>query len=696
MTALAEATTLRPSLLDRLRQRLAEPLAAFASIWRNDALRRLEYAWVGSIIGTWAYGIALGVYAYHHGGAAAVGLSGLVRTLPTIFFAPFVASLGDRYPRVRVMIGSDLVRFVLFSSAAACIVVGGPPAAVYIVSGLVMLAGSVFRPAQAALLPSLTDTPEQLTAMNVVSSTVESVGFFAGPALGGVLLALTSSQTVFAASAVSCVWSAFMLVGLGRMTSAGAEEDGAAAAEPAATATAADAEAGPGFLRESVEGFRTIGRDSRLLTLVSLFTAQTLVAGALNVFVVVLALRLFESGPTGVGTLNASLGVGGIVGAAAAATLVGGQRLARGFAFGLVLWGAPLLLIGGVPVEVIGLFALAAVGLANTVIDVSGFTLLQRAVPDEVLARVFGVLETVLIAGIGLGALITPAIIHALGVRGALLVVGSFLPLLTVFTWARLRALDLVPSAPKEQIDLLASLSVFDSFPVPTLELLASKLEERAVTAGEVVIREGDQGDRFYAITEGQFAVDIAGRRQAELGPGDFFGEIALLREVPRTATVTALGDGKLQSLTQEDFVPAVRIELLKSLPLFRPLPPPTLEFLASKLECKQLNEGDVVIREGDQGDRFYLIAEGQFEVEIGGVPRSRLGAGDFFGEIALLRNVKRTASVIARSDGVVFSLRREDFVPAVTGSAPSNAAADEVVGARLAALSGRTPLRVA
>jgi CRP-like cAMP-binding protein len=485
---------------------------------------------------------------------------------------------------------------------------------------------------------------------------------------------------VFFVSALSCVWSALMLFGLGRIPDAA----------PAAAREAA-AEGGGSFLRESVEGFRTIRADKHLRTLVALFTAQTIVAGALNVFIVVLALRIYDSGAGGVGTLNAALGIGGILGAAAAAALVGGQRLVKGFVFGLVFWGVPLLLVGGIPVEIIGLVALAVIGLANTIIDVSGYTLLQRAVPEEVLARVFGILETVLVAGIGLGALITPPIIHLLGVRGALIVVGGFLPLLTIATWARLRAIEFVPDAPEEHVELLRPLSVFDRIPTETVELLAAKLERHDTAAGDVVIRQGDVGDRFYVIETGRFAVTIDGEPRAELGPGDFFGEVALLRDMPRTATVTALDDDSvLYSLARDDFVPAIRVELLKSLPLFRPLPPPTLEFLASKLRYQDVKAGDVVIREGETGDRFYVIAEGEFAVQSNGELRTQLGPRDFFGEIALLRHVERTATVTARDDGVLFSLSRDEFVPAVTGSAPSNAAADEVVGARLAALSGR------
>src|SRR4051794_12966172 len=364
MTAIAEVTSARPPRMERLKQRLSEPLGAFVSIWQNRALRRLEYAWVGSIIGTWAFGIALGVYAYQVGGAAAVGIAGLIRTLPTAILGAPAASLGDRYERVRVMVGSDLVRALMFGAAAVCIIVGGPPGLVYVMSGLIMLAGSVFRPAQSALLPSLTETAEQLTAMNVVSSTVESVGFFAGPALGGILYAVTDAQTVFAVSGLSCIWSATMLVGVGRLAreAEAKQKEDQEEDQPAAAPSR-------GFLHESLEGFRTIGGDKRLRTLVSLFTAQTFVAGALNVFVVVLALKLYETGPTGVGALNAALGIGGIAGAAAAAALIGGHRLARGFAFGMIFWGAPLMLVAGVPTQIVGLIALAAIGVANTMID---------------------------------------------------------------------------------------------------------------------------------------------------------------------------------------------------------------------------------------------------------------------------------------------------------------------------------------
>ena len=164
---------------------VSESLRSLGDVFRNRDLRRLQLAWIGSIIGNWAYLVALVVYAYDQGGAAAVGIVGVLRMLPAAFAAPIVATLADRYPRKLVLIGADLIRAVLMVLAGLAIYWDGPAPAVYAIVTLATVAGTVFRPAQAALLPSLARTPAELTAANVASSTFESVGSFAGPALGG-------------------------------------------------------------------------------------------------------------------------------------------------------------------------------------------------------------------------------------------------------------------------------------------------------------------------------------------------------------------------------------------------------------------------------------------------------------------------------------------------------------------------------
>jgi MFS family permease len=520
---------------------LGESARAFQDVFRNPGLRRLELAWAGSIIGTWAYGIAVVVYAYEQGGAKAVGVVGLVRWLAAAAASPFAALLGDRYDRRWVMVASDLTRAALIGLAAVVVYSDGSPVLVYLLAALVGIAATAFRPAQAAITPSLARTPEELTAANVAASTIESVGIFGGPALGGLLFAATGAGTVFLVTAGTLLWSAFLIAGIrpigGRET---------AAREPTSV------------VEELLEGFRTIARERRLRLLIGLFSVQTFVDGMLNVLIVVVALQLLDTGTAGVGFLNSAVGIGGLLGAVAAAALVGRKRQATDFGLGIFIWGVPIALVAVWPNQVFALVLLGLVGIGNTLVDVSGMTLLQRAAPDEVLARVFGVLESLLLLTVGLGALVAPLLLDWLGTRGALIVAGALLPLVVVPAWPRLSALDRAATIPAERLDLLRANAIFAPLPGPTIEQLAESLEEVRVPEEEEVVRQGDAGDRFYLVGTGRLDVYVDGKLAQSLGPGDGFGEIALLRDVPRTATVKARSAATLYALDRTAFIGAV------------------------------------------------------------------------------------------------------------------------------------------
>jgi MFS family permease len=520
---------------------LAESGRAFQDVFRNPSLRRIQLAWAASILGTWAYGIAVVVYAYEQGGAKAVGIVGLARWLAAAAASPFAALLGDRYDRRWVMVVSDLARAGLIGGAALAAYSDAPPIVVYVLAALVGIAATAFRPAEAALIPTLARTPEELTAANVAASTIESVGIFGGPALGGLLLAATGTGTVFAVTAGALLWSALLLVGV----------------RPVTDAETPDRQV-ESIREELLAGFRTIGRDRRLRLLVGLFSAQTLVDGMLNVLIVVMALRLLDIGEAGVGFLNSAVGVGGLVGAVAAAALVGRKRLAADFGVGIFIWGVPLALVAAWPNQVFALVLLGVVGIGNTIVDVSGMTLLQRSAPDEVLARVFGVLESLLLLTTGLGALVAPLLLYLLGTRGALIVAGALLPLLVLPAWPTLAAIDRAARIPVEQLELLRSNAIFAPLPPATLEQLADALEEVRVAPGEEVVRQGEHGDRFYLVRDGTLEVLVDGRPAQWLGPRDSFGEIALLRDVPRTATVRATTDAELYALGRTEFLSAV------------------------------------------------------------------------------------------------------------------------------------------
>lgn len=517
---------------------LRESLSAFRAVFANRDLRRLQLAGAGSVIGNWSYGIALAVYAYREGGAAAVGLLGVVRLLPSALGAPFISQLADRFRRQRVMLVSDLVRLALMGAIAAAIGLDAPVAVVFGLAALSGLAGTAFRPAQAALLPTLARTPRELTAANVAASTIDSLGSFVGPALGGLLLVVASPAWVVGFNALTFVWSTLLV--------AGVRGEGAGARPRRARGSALD---------EATAGFRAIGAEPRVRVLVALYGAQTFVDGARPVLVVTAAFSMLEIGESGVGFLNSALGVGGLLGAVLSVGLVGRARLGTDFAIGLALWGGGLALVGVWPEAAAALFFLAVLGIGNTLVDVAGYTLLQRAAPDEVLARVFGALDSLLLGTAVLGALVAPLAIELVGIRAAVVGLGGLLPLLAVLAWARLRALD-AAGAPAD-VDLLRAVPMLAPLPLATLEQLAGALVRVSAAAGEEIVRAGDGGDRFYVIAGGELEVDTADGPRA-LGPGDYFGEIALLRDVPRTTTVRAVTAADLLALEREDFLAAV------------------------------------------------------------------------------------------------------------------------------------------
>ena len=423
-----------------MRQRLRESKEAFVAVFSNPALRLVELSWALTTTAYWVFIVALSLFAYEEGGVAAVGLVGLIRVLPSVVAAPFAAQLGDRYPRHRVLFLVNVARTALILGAPAVALLDVHVAAIYVLTALVGLMQSLFRPTQAALLPSLARSPEELTAANLVLTTIESVGIFMGPAIGGIMLALTGTDAVFAASAVAFLLSALLL--------AGVRPERRAPRGPLKT----------GLLRESFAGFATIARDSRLRLIVGLYGAQTLVAGALNVLIVVMALELLDMGEAGIGFLNSAVGIGGLLGGFAALALLSRNKLASDFAVGLVLWGVPIALIGIFPNTPLALVLLGIVGIGVTLVDVAGLTLLQRAVPDEVMTRVFGVVQSVFVGTLGLGAIIAPLLIELFDVRGALIVSGSLLPVLAIVFWRRLQAVDGDTLAPAE-LALLRSLA---------------------------------------------------------------------------------------------------------------------------------------------------------------------------------------------------------------------------------------------
>jgi predicted MFS family arabinose efflux permease len=424
----------------------------------------------------------------------------------------------------------------------AAVLAGAPIGVVYALTAVNAVVQTMFWPTQTSLLPSLARSPEELTAANAASSTIESIGTLVGSALGGVLVEATSVGAVIVAAGAVFVVAALFAARI-RVESAAKEDRPERTLHP---------------LRELSEGFRSIRRAPGVPLLVLLISSEWLLRGALAVLIVVTALGLLHIGQSGVGFLNAAFGVGALIGALGSLALVGRRRLATPLGLGVVAWGVPIALIPIWPSQWTALSLLAVVGVANSLSDVAGYTLLQRTVPEEVLGRVLGVVEGTCWFTFGVGAIGAPVLISLVGVRWTLAVAGLALPVLIAFVWRRLERIDQRALVPMERIELLRGIPMFAPLGAPTLERLASQLVELREPAETTILREGDPGDRFYVLGEGVVDVYAQGRRLSTLERGDYFGEIALLRDVPRTATVTARTDVVLYALEREEFLAAV------------------------------------------------------------------------------------------------------------------------------------------
>jgi MFS family permease len=521
--------------------RLGNATGAFVSNARNANLRRAQLSFLGAWTAEWAFTVALGIVAYRDGGATAVGLVGLLRMVPSAILAPLLSPLADRGRRERVLILVSVSRGVATGSAAVVVGIGGPTPIIYMLAVLSTIAATLYRPAHSALLPSLCHSGYELASANVVRGLLDSVATLVGPLLAAVLLQLTGVTAVFTVAAGASLWAAALLLRL---------DYDAPPRPPAASET--------NLVGSALEGIRVVSHNADLALIMGLAAAQSLTRGALTVLTVVIAIDLLGTGEPGVGVLTAAIGAGAVLGSLAASLLVGTRRLGAWFAVGVALWGMPVTLIGVVPQEIAALGLLACVGIGNSLIDLAGFTLLARLAADEVLARVFGLLESLVALSIGIGAIGASLVVDLAGVRPALVSVGLLCPVLAVASWHRLRAMDGSIGARDHDIELLRAVTMLTVLPLPAIERLARGLESVDVPAGHVVFEQGEVGDRYFVIESGEADVIGDGRVVATLGPGVGFGEIALLRRIRRTATVQAKGELRLRSLRSDHFLPVV------------------------------------------------------------------------------------------------------------------------------------------
>lgn len=512
--------------------------AAFGSLAGNKALVRVVGGYVLFTLTEYAVWVAMLVYAYRHGGATVAGLVAVAQLGPAAVLAPIAAAVADRRSPVLFLTCGYLVQ-AAGMAATAVAVIAGVPLAAYAAAVVASAAVTTTRPAQSTLLPSVSVTADQLTAANVAVSWVEAAGIAAAGLLAGALISVAGVASVFAVC-TGLALAAALLVARLRV--------------PPLASSAARA---PGVLAGLGTSIRLTARRPRLRLTLALLTAEAVVMGALDLLFVILAISVLHRSQAWAGYLNSAYGVGAVLAAVVSATLVG-RRL------GLPILGAALLLSGVLAVLAFGLglaatvALLIVVGAGRALLDVASRILMQRSVPAQLLGRVFGVVEGLTMAGLAAGALLVPALVYLGGSRLALLGVAAVLPLAAAVGGRGLFALDSGTAVPVVEIALLRSLPLFAELPALALEGLAGALTPATVPAGTVLIGQDDPGDAYYAIAAGELDVRQDGHLLRQCGRGDGVGEIALLRAIPRTATVIAHTAATVYKLDREPFLTAV------------------------------------------------------------------------------------------------------------------------------------------
>jgi CRP-like cAMP-binding protein len=648
-----------------------KPAAPLRILFGNRSIASLVVAFAGVTIAEWGYVTALAVSAYRDHGAIAVGLIGL-----RLFFAALgsiaTVSFVHRRPGGRLLTQIAVVRAVLVATSAGLVAAGVPLAPLLVLVTLDAIVSSPYRPAQSALIPTLARTPTELAASAAGLSTVKTLSQALGAVLGGFLLEVVAPQYVLAGAAAIFLGAAAVTLRFRRPRAVTVE-----ASFPVGVRT---------VMRDTVK----VARDPHVTGILVASGLRTFVRGMWVAIAVIASLRFLHAGSGGVGLLMLAAAVGSLVAVPLSAKLIGRSRIAIPTAVALLGCGIPLGIMAGIPGITVAVFLVAAWGVGMAVADVATSSLLFRLLAAPLLPRVTGVIESSKLALEGLGALLAPVLVTTIGVRGTLLFAALPLPILVVSGWRMLERLDASASDRTGLLNLLHGVPCLQPLDVASLESLTGRVARMSYPANIDVIRQGDPGDRFYIVESGTADVLVDGFVVGVLGPGDGFGEKALLRNVERTATVKSSTPMELLTLSREEFLAALgsedaapgeslpsnfgdanltrrgQVELLSRVSLLSHLDWGSLGTLADRSVVDKWPGGATIVRSGEEGDRFFVLLEGRAEVLMDSVAVGQLHPGDQFGEIALLYDVPRRADVAAIGPVVTLSLHRDDFVPAV------------------------------
>jgi CRP-like cAMP-binding protein len=583
------------------------------------------------------------------GGTLDVGLIGirlLAGAVSSAVLAPLLAS------RKGALSTIALLRACLLGVAAATEIAGSPYLVVLLFVVADAVAAAVYRPAQSRLMPSLARSPLELTQAVAGTSMAKTIGQAAGALLAGGAIELVSPGTAMAGEA-----GVMLLAVLGSLGIRGTP--------------ATDSGQPPNRVRDGLSAFPEVLRNVSAWPLVVASVLRTLVRGLWGALLVVVALHLLHAGSSSVGLLQASTGIGVLIALPLTASQIGRAELALPCIASFVSAGVAVGLIGATSALPVVAVLVCIWGAAMAFADATSISLLHRILPSHLFARTVAVMESMKLVSEGVGALLAPALVALFGLRTALVVGGLPLPVLMIFTWVRVRRSDELAAGRGFVVSLLHGVDLFHALDMASLEQVAAAATEINVDAGDQPITQGDAGDRFYVIESGRAEVLIDGFRVREIGPRESFGERALLRDTPRTATIRALTEMRLLVVERDAFMDALTGEtgvvidygdlldtptpdLLKTLAMFDGVSEEGLRRVADEALLRELAQGTVVFDVDDRPDAAYVIRSGRVELRHDGRVVSVLLAGDVFGELSVLTRTPRARTAVVVESAVV------------------------------------------
>lgn len=677
------------------------PYVDFTTIRRlhgNRQLRALMVGWAAFYTADLAHFTLAVVYAFAAGGAAAVGGATVLNVLPGGLIGPFVTMLGaSPRPQVHLAIGNG-GRALMMVATAFAILNGMPVAVVLALVAADSLVSAAVRPLQGALIVRLADSVAEAAAANGATSFLVNASALIGPALAGVTLSVVGIGWAFALPAGIFVIAMLSALAI-RPPAADEDDDDDEQMSTDSVRTQ---------LRAVGVGFRAILASRPAAAATSLFLLNMTLMGVWWVAIAPLAGEQLGLGENGITTMITLDGAGGLVGALVTLSVVGRKRLSRMLVEGMAALALLTALIGTIVNPTLGLAVAFGVGGAGAVAYAIAPTLVQRSVTPSAMVPAAASLQSLYLVGVGVGGIVAPIMIKSVGVTLMLAILGAVTVVTALVAWPKLIHADVLDPDDAGKLTVIRGTPLLAPLPAKTLEQLARAATRLVEPAGAVVIHQGDHGDRFYMIARGVADVTVDGRRVAALGPGGSFGEIALLHEVPRSATVTAREDLDLVVVDRPKFLGALGsdagavtrlgglarqrldtlpveerlseldrdealgdrslVETLAAQPPLASISDDGLRELADAARVVAAPDGSMITREGDHGDTYYVILSGAVEVLRGESLLHNLRPGSGFGEQAIMRNVPQPSTVRALGYTTLVAIDRGAFQRAWRG----------------------------